>query len=79
MECMAPSYAFRFHCPSFFAGIAVVLQKKTPILTLPQVKSLVVAALSGFTVLIIKALELVNYYLRRNFVAYNSHRKKLIL
>jgi len=37
---------------------------------------LVVAALSGDEKMIKKALKLINYHLRRNYIAYKSHRLK---
>jgi hypothetical protein len=43
-------------------------------LTLPQALRLIIAAFSGNLIEISRALDLVNYYQRRNFIAYRSHR-----
>jgi hypothetical protein len=43
-------------------------------LTLPQALRLIIAAFSGNQIEIDRALDLVNYYQRRNFIAYRSHR-----
>jgi hypothetical protein len=46
---------------------------------LPQAQILIVAAFSGDTILIKRAMKLVEYHLRRNYQAYKSHRKKQLL
>lgn len=44
-------------------------------LTLPLAQKLIIAGLSGDEETIEKALKLVNYHMKRNMVAYQSHRK----
>jgi len=50
--------------------------KKTPILTLAQAQRLVVAALAEPVLDIQRAVEIVNYHLKRNYIARVSHSKK---
>jgi len=50
---------------------------KHPILTLAQAQCLVVAAISGLETRIIEAINIVKYYLRRNYQAYLSHKRKV--
>ena len=47
-----------------------------PALTLPQARLLVAAVVPGKALTPTHALELVQYYTRRNQIAYRSHRKK---
>ena len=49
---------------------------KDPVLTLPQAKRLVQAALSGDDSRLMKIIRTVKYRLKRNYEAYRSHRKK---
>ncbi|MGD0622415.1 MAG: hypothetical protein ABSA82_08150 [Thermacetogeniaceae bacterium] len=44
-------------------------------LTLPQAQRLIIAGLSGDEKAVKKALKDANYYMKRNMVAYRSHRK----
>ena len=44
-------------------------------LTLPQAQRLIIAGLSGDEEAVRKTLNDVNYYMKRNMVAYRSHRK----
>ena len=44
-------------------------------LTLPQAQRLIIAALSGYEETVKKTLNDVDYYMKRNMVAYRSHRK----
>ncbi len=48
-------------------------------LTFPQAKRLVAVALSQFYMNTQKALEIVIYHTRRNFIAYQSHRRKRLM
>jgi hypothetical protein len=73
---MASSHVIRLDSSSVFAGDEVAVKKKDPILTLPQAQLLIVAAFSGDKKLVKRALNMVEYYLRRNYQAYMSHRKK---
>ena len=50
--------------------------KKTPILTMPQAKRLIAAALTGSKSMVRKAIRDVDYHMRRNYIAYLSHRKR---
>jgi len=50
--------------------------KKTPVLTMPQAWRLIAAAFTHDPAVVRKALANLEYYLRRNYVAYRSHRKK---
>ena len=49
---------------------------KHPILTLAQAQRLVVAAFNGVLSVIEDAIKTVAYHLRRNFIAYSSHKRK---
>ena len=49
---------------------------KQPILTLAQAQRLVVAAFNGVLSIIEDAIKIVAYHLRRNFIAYSSHKRK---
>jgi hypothetical protein len=46
---------------------------------MPQAKRLIEASLSGNLELIRKAIQKVDYHMRRNYNAYISHRKKSLL
>ena len=50
--------------------------KKTPILTMPQAKRLISASLAAGQNKVLKALEKLEYYIKRNYIAYKSHAKK---
>ena len=45
-------------------------------LTLPQARKLILAALSGDQRAVEKALQDLAYTMKRNFTAYRSHRKR---
>ena len=47
-------------------------------ITLPQAKKLVIAALSHDKLTIKKAIKIINYYLKRNYAAYKSHKNKTL-
>ena len=53
--------------------------KKTPILTFPQARKLVIAALSGDQKAIVKVISTVLYYNKRNYASYLSFRRKKLL
>lgn len=46
---------------------------------MPQAKRLIAASLTGNTEFIRKAIKEVDYYMKRNFISYTSHRKKALL
>lgn len=46
---------------------------------MPQAKRLIVASLSGNRDEVCKAIKEVDYYMKRNFNAYQSHAKKKLL
>jgi len=48
----------------------------TPVLTMPMVKTLMGASLTKNINQIKRSLQQIKYYLKRNAIAYNSHRKK---
>ena len=62
----------------FILEVRQHFKKKTgePVLTLPQAQRLIIAGLSGNEKLIRKTLKDVNYHMKRNMVAYLSHRKR---
>jgi hypothetical protein len=43
---------------------------------MPQAKRLIAASLSGNPNIVNKAINDVNYHMKRNFIAYKSHSKK---
>jgi len=43
---------------------------------MPQAKRLVTAALADNHGIVSKAIQKVDYYMRRNYIAYRSHAKK---
>jgi hypothetical protein len=43
---------------------------------MPQAKRLIAAALSGSKSMVRKAINDVDYHMKRNYIAYKSHRKK---
>jgi SRSO17 transposase len=51
-------------------------KKDTPVLSMPMAKQLVGASLTNSLKVISKALKMVDYHLKRNAIAYRSHRKK---
>jgi hypothetical protein len=64
-----------------FLGLHFLLRlrldnKKSPALTLPQAQRLIVAVLPLASLYIKQALEITRYHTKRNFIAYQCHRKK---
>ena len=53
--------------------------KKTPTLTVPQARRLIATLLPLRSLDKQGALEIVRYHIRRNFLAYRSHRKTRVL
>jgi len=66
---------FLYSLPIFFLLRYGCGLKKTPVLTMPQAYRLVGAALTRDPEKMRKALSELMYHLKRNFVAYQSHRK----
>jgi SRSO17 transposase len=62
----------------FIMTLRFQFKKQQPLLTLPQVKRLVAAAINNIVTPIKMALKLVSYYLRRNYTAYLSHKKRAL-
>jgi hypothetical protein len=73
---MAQTYAVCISCTVIFTGDQNEVQKKTPVLTLPQARLLLIAALSQNKEAIMHAIKKLNYYMKRNCVAHDSHAKK---
>jgi len=77
LECLTPPHNVCADRPSFHIGGAPAFKKTgEPVLTLPQAQRLIIAGLSGNEELIRKTLNDVNYHMKRNMVAYLSHRKR---
>jgi len=53
-----------------------VTDKKNSILSIQMAQLLAISALSGSEKVIAKALKKINYYLRSNYYAYESHKRK---
>jgi SRSO17 transposase len=60
----------------FVLELRLKFVKKHPILTLAQAQRLVVAAFIGVETVIKEAIQVVAYYLRRNYYSYISHKRK---
>ena len=79
MACLASSYDLCLLVSAFFITNAITLQKKTPLLTAPLVRKLLCAMLPLRSLSMEGAIEIVEYHLQRNLVAYKSHRKKRVM
>lgn len=53
-------------------------KKDTPVLTMPMVSKLIGASLTGSDDFIKKILIEIKYYLKRNYIAYKSHSKRML-
>ena len=62
----------------FLLIIQFEFKKESPVLTLPQAKRLVNASLTNDEGIIIKTIRIINYYLKKNYAAYLSHRKRIL-
>jgi hypothetical protein len=60
----------------FVLKLRMLFKKDKPILTLAQAQHLVVAAFNGAKSVICETIKLIAYYLRRNYFAYLSHKKR---
>jgi SRSO17 transposase len=60
----------------FLVRLRITFQEQAPALTIYQVRILLCSVLPSFVSDIQSALERVWYYQQRNFIAYQSHRKK---
>ena len=78
LERVASVYASGVDFASVLSLITPVV-KKTTILSMPMAKHLLWASLTADPDMIRKALNLIDYHLRRNAAAYRSHRKKKLL
>lgn len=62
----------------FVLRLRMQFKADKPILTFAQAQRLTVAALTGAKSVILDAIKLVTYYLRRNYFAYLSHKKRVL-
>lgn len=60
----------------FVARTRQLIQKKTPKMTFPQIKRLIEAVIPLRSFTLEGAFEIAKYYLKKNYEAYLSHRKK---
>ena len=77
MAGMASPHDLRFPSDALLAGSPVGAKKNcVPVLTLSQARRLVAATLPRPDLDADTALKIVEYHLRRNYIAYRSHSKK---
>ena len=73
---LASAYDLCVFGVTLFIAHAAQVKKKTPLLTLPQARRLLAAVLPVRSLSLEGVMEIIDYHLKRNLTARNSHRKK---